>query len=84
MTTHLCSNICFLFSEHGWENVTRLNICTHENKGRGIGERLKGEGMYVYLQSIQADMCDLQLIIIQQKPTQQCKAIMLQLKIKKE
>ena len=50
----------------------------------GIGERLKREGMYVYLQPIQADMCNLQLIIIQQKPTQQCKVIMLQLKIKKE
>ena len=74
VTAHLCSNIYFLFSEHGWENVTRLNICTQEKEGGGVGERLKREGIYVYLQPIQ--------VIIQQKPTQYCKAIVLQLKIK--
>ena len=48
----------------------------HKIKGRGRGERLRREGLYVYLQPIQ--------VIIQQKPTQHCKAIVFQLKIKKK
>jgi len=37
------------------------------------GERLKREGTYVYLELIHA--------VLQKKPTQHCKAIILQLKI---
>ena len=43
-----------------------------EEWGGGVGGRLKGEGIYVYIQLIH--------IIVQQKPTQNCKAITLQLK----
>ena len=32
MTAHLGSNIYFLFSEHGWENVTRLKEGEGERK----------------------------------------------------
>ena len=41
----------------------------------GDGGRLKKEGTYIYLRLIQ--------VIVWQKPTQHCKAIILQLKIKK-
>ena len=40
--------------------------------GERVGGRLKGEGEYVYLWLI--------LNVLQQKPTQHCKAIILQLK----
>jgi len=42
--------------------------------GGGVGGRLKREGTYVYLQLIP--------VVVWQKPTQYCKAIILQLKIK--
>jgi hypothetical protein len=38
----------------------------------GVGGRLRKEGIYVYLYLVQ---------VVQQKPTQQCKAIILQLNI---
>ena len=41
--------------------------------GVGVGERFQREGMCVYLQLIH--------VIVQQKPTQHCKAIILQLEI---
>ena len=42
----------------------------------GVGERLKRVGMYVHLRLIN--------VVIWQKPTQQCKAIILQLKKERE
>ena len=41
--------------------------------GRNVGGRFKREGIYVYLQFIHADAW--------QKPTQYCKAIILQLNV---
>ena len=41
--------------------------------GREVGGRFKREGTYVYLWLIHVDVC--------QKPTQYCRAIILQLKI---
>ena len=48
----------------------------HLGGGMGweVGGRFQGDGMYVYLWLIHAD--------VWQKPTQYCKAIILQLKIK--
>ena len=40
--------------------------------GGGVGERLKKEGTYIYLQLIR--------VVVWGKPTQHCKAIILQLK----
>ena len=44
-------------------------------QGRGWGGRLKREGTYVYIQQI--------YVVVRQKLTQHCKAIILQLKKKK-
>ena len=44
--------------------------------GIGVGERFNREGKYVYLWLIHVD--------VWQKPTQHCKAIILQLKIKEK
>ena len=41
--------------------------------GPGLGGRLRRKGIYVYLQLIH--------IVVQQKPTQHCRAIIFQLKI---
>ena len=50
----------------------RMGLWTQQGKGR-VGERLKREGTYVYLWLI--------YLVVQKKPTQHCKAIILQLKI---
>ena len=52
-------------------------LCDHLegwDGGGGVGGKLKREGTYVYLWLI--------CVVVWQKPTQHCKAIILQLKIK--
>ena len=54
---------------------TRCSVITRRRgMGRDVGGRFKREGTYVYLWLIRGD--------VWQKPTQYCKAIILQLKTK--
>ena len=48
-------------------------LCDSRGAGASTGGRLKTEGIHVFLQLIH--------VVAQQKPTQHCKAIILQLKI---
>ena len=54
---------------------TQLVLCDNLEGCDGVGGRFKREGTYVYLWLIHVD--------VWQNPTQYCKAIILQLKIKK-
>ena len=66
--------------EHGFNPWSEIKIphaprCGQKKKLCGVGRRVKREGTYVYLWLIHVN--------VWQKPTQYCKAILLQLKINK-